>query len=74
MSTGGRFSITSEGELHVREVRDTDGLSYFRCTGRSDIADMEKHSQPANLSIHGKKYERRVHNVKQNKLTEYKLM
>ncbi|XP_052806024.1 LOW QUALITY PROTEIN: cell adhesion molecule DSCAM-like [Mya arenaria] len=49
---GGRFSMTPEGELHVRDVRDTDGYTDFRCTATSSVADIERSSPPAKLVIH----------------------
>ena len=51
--TVGRYSITSDGELHIREVRDTDGQTDFWCTGSSEVAGVHKLSPPAKLFIHG---------------------
>lgn len=50
---GGRISITAEGELHVRDVRDTDGYTDFRCMGLTYVTGIEKSSPPAKLNIHG---------------------
>ncbi|XP_053408969.1 cell adhesion molecule DSCAM-like isoform X3 [Mercenaria mercenaria] len=52
ITPGDRISITSEGELHVRDVRDTDGYTDFRCMGFSYVTDDEKPSPPAKLVIH----------------------
>ncbi|KAH3692728.1 hypothetical protein DPMN_193882 [Dreissena polymorpha] len=51
---GGRFSMTSSGELHVRDVRDSDAYIEFRCTGTSDVTAKQKISEAAKLEIHGK--------------------
>lgn len=52
ITPGGRISITSDGELHVRDVRDTDGYTDFRCMGLSYVTGVEKSSPPAKLVIH----------------------
>lgn len=50
---GDRISITPEGELHVRDIRDTDGYTDFRCKGMTYVTGIEKSSPPAKLFIHG---------------------
>lgn len=52
LTPGDRISITPEGELHLRDVRDTDGYTNFRCTGHTYVTGLEKSSPPAKLYIH----------------------
>ena len=49
-----RYSITPQGELHVRDVRDSDKMITFRCKAGSDVTGEVKSSTPAYLQVHGK--------------------
>ena len=51
---GGRISITEDGKLHLRDVRDDDKRFAFQCKARSEVTGEVKSSPPAYLRVHGK--------------------
>ena len=52
--TGGRVSILPSGELHIRDVRELDGLYQYRCYTRNRLTGKTKSSQAARLTLAGK--------------------
>ncbi|XP_046582612.1 Down syndrome cell adhesion molecule homolog [Haliotis rubra] len=49
---GGRVSILPDGRLHLRDVRDTDGMSTYQCHTRNILTGEEKMSSFAYLKVH----------------------
>lgn len=52
VQAGGRISITSDGELHLRQVRDQDKDFKYQCKAKNDITAEVKSSPAANLLVH----------------------
>lgn len=51
--TGDRVSVLSDGELHIRDVRDEDRYSTYTCVARNILTGDEKPSKAAYLHVHG---------------------
>ena len=48
------MSVLSDGELHIRDVRDEDRYSTYTCVARNILTGDEKHSKVAYLHVHGR--------------------
>lgn len=51
INAGGRYSLMSSGELHVRNVTTTDSYNLYRCVTRNLLTGEEKTSDPARLIV-----------------------
>lgn len=51
--TGDRISVLSDGELHIRDIRDEDKYSMYTCVARNILTGDEKPSKAAYLHVHG---------------------
>ncbi|KAL5020556.1 hypothetical protein ScPMuIL_003448 [Solemya velum] len=49
---GDRLRVLSDGRLYVRNVREEDGESQYRCTTENTLTGDRRSSSPANLHIH----------------------
>ena len=53
-AAGSRVSILSNGELHIRDIRDDDKYTMYRCIARNVLTLEENTSEFAYVKMHGK--------------------
>ncbi|EFN83957.1 Down syndrome cell adhesion molecule, partial [Harpegnathos saltator] len=49
--TGGRFVVTSQGDLHIRAARPEDGRATYSCLTLHALTSERKRSEPASLTV-----------------------
>ncbi|XP_046477031.1 cell adhesion molecule Dscam1 isoform X1 [Neodiprion pinetum] len=49
--TGGRFVVTSQGELHIRAARAEDGRATYSCLTLHSLTGERRRSDPATLTV-----------------------
>ncbi|XP_062570430.1 cell adhesion molecule DSCAM-like isoform X2 [Saccostrea cucullata] len=52
IQAGDRVSILSDGELHIRDIRDEDRYTTYKCVARNILTGDEKFSKMAYLHVH----------------------
>lgn len=52
IQAGDRISVLSDGELHIRDIRDEDKYSMYTCVARNILTGDEKPSKAAYLHVH----------------------
>lgn len=51
--TGGRFVVTSQGDLHIRAARPEDGRATYSCLTLHALTSERRRSEPATLTVTG---------------------
>ncbi|XP_058795689.1 cell adhesion molecule Dscam2 isoform X3 [Phymastichus coffea] len=49
--TGGRFVVTSQGDLHIKSTRQEDGRATYACLTRHSLTSETRKSEPASLTV-----------------------
>uniref|UniRef100_A0ABD2XN24 Down syndrome cell adhesion molecule-like protein Dscam2 n=1 Tax=Trichogramma kaykai TaxID=54128 RepID=A0ABD2XN24_9HYME len=49
--TGGRFVVTSQGDLHIKSARQEDGHATYSCLTRHSLTGETRKSEPASLTV-----------------------
>ena len=50
---GGRFVVTSQGDLHIKSARQEDGRATYSCLTRHSLTGETRKSEPASLTVTG---------------------
>lgn len=50
---GGRFVVTSQGDLHIKSTRQEDGRATYACLTRHSLTSETRKSEPASLTVVG---------------------
>lgn len=53
MFAGGRFVVTSQGDLHIKSARQEDGRATYSCLTRHSLTGETRKSEPASLTVTG---------------------
>ncbi|KAL6264322.1 hypothetical protein P5V15_004431 [Pogonomyrmex californicus] len=56
--TGGRFVVTSQGDLHIRAARPEDGRATYSCLTLHALTSERRKSEPATLTVTGNRQNR----------------
>lgn len=56
--SGGRFVVTSQGDLHIRAARPEDGRATYSCLTLHALTSERRKSEPATLTVTGNRQNR----------------